>query len=200
VPTTDQLFSPGALADAPALGHVRVQAHPELPLTIYNYTEQCAYSGAWNAVTLTCRGLIADERGDILARPLPKFFNHDQPEAPVIALDEPVVVTDKADGSQGIIYPTPDGPAVATRGSFASDQALHATGLLRSRYGGWNPPAFLTVLVEIVYPTNRIVLDYAGLDDLLLLGAVDVETGRTFSPSSVPDWPGPAAPHTSETA
>jgi RNA ligase len=166
VPTTDQLFSPGA----------------------------------WNAVTLTCRGLIADERGDILARPLPKFFNHDQPEAPVIALDEPVVVTDKADGSQGIIYPTPDGPAVATRGSFASDQALHATGLLRSRYGGWNPPAFLTVLVEIVYPANRIVLDYAGLDDLLLLGAVDVETCRTFGPSSVPDWPGPAAPHTSETA
>lgn len=59
-------------------------------------------------------------------RPLPKFLNHDQPEAPVIALDEPVVVTDKADGSLGIIYPTPDGPAVATRGSFASDQALHA--------------------------------------------------------------------------
>jgi RNA ligase len=159
VPTTDQLFPPGSLVDALALGHVRVQTHPALRLTIYNYTELCAYSAAWNEVTLACRGLIADEHGAILARPLPKFFNHDQPEAPVIALDEPVLVTDKADGSLGIIYPTANGPAVATRGSCASGQALHATALLRSRYGGWRPPEHLTVLVEIVYPANRIVLD-----------------------------------------
>jgi RNA ligase len=47
------------------------------------------------------------------------------------------------------------------------------------------------VLVEIVYPANRIVVDYQGLDDLILLGAVDIATGRTFGPDAVPDWPGP---------
>ena len=47
------------------------------------------------------------------------------------------------------------------------------------------------MLVEIIYPANRIVLDYAGLDDLVLLGAVEIATGRTFGPAAVPDWPGP---------
>jgi RNA ligase len=40
--TLDHLFAPGALAAALAGGMVRAQAHPELPLTIYNYTEHCA--------------------------------------------------------------------------------------------------------------------------------------------------------------
>jgi putative RNA ligase len=48
----------------------------------------------------------------------------------------------------------------------------------------------MTVLVEIVYPANRIVLDYGGLDDLILLGAVDIATGRTFGPGPCRDGPG----------
>jgi RNA ligase len=189
--TLDQLFPADALAKAISDGHVRAQTHPSAPLTIYNYTEHCAFASAWTEVTLTCRGLIVDDQGRILARPLRKFFNHGQPGAPVVDLREPVSVTDKADGSLGIIYASPDGLAVATRGSFASDQALHATSVLRSRYPAWMPPAGLTVLVEIIYPGNRIVLDYGGMDDLVLLGAVDVATGRSFGPEAVPDWPGP---------
>jgi len=101
-------------------------------------------------------------------------------------------VTDKADGSLGVIYPDgTGGHAVATRGSFASEQALHATAVLRERYRHWAPPAGLTVLVEIIYPGNRIVLDYGDLDDLVLLGAVDLDTGRSRGPEAVPDWPGP---------
>lgn len=45
--------------------------------------------------------------------------------------------------------------------------------------------------MEIIYPENRIVLDYAGLDDLVLLGAVEIATGRSFGPEAVADWPGP---------
>src|SRR5262249_54439112 len=41
------------------------------------------------------------------------------------------------------------------------------------------------------YPGNRIVVDYGDMDDLMLLGAVDIATGRTFGPSAVPSWPGP---------
>ncbi|MFC6611008.1 2'-5' RNA ligase [Amorphoplanes digitatis] len=102
-----------------------------------------------------------------------------------------MTVTDKADGSLGIIYRDGANLSVATRGSFASDQARHATEVLRSRYPGFVPPDGLTVLVEIVYPENRIVLDYAGLDDLILLGAVEIATGRTFGPAAVPNWTGP---------
>jgi RNA ligase len=189
--TLDHVFAPHALTEALQMGHVRAQTHPELPLTIYNYTETCAFAGAWTPVTLACRGLIVDASQDVVARPLPKFFNHGQTGAPAVMLDEPVTVTDKADGSLGIIYPVPDGFAVATRGSFASDQAVHATQVLNTRYKDWAPPAGRTVLVEIIYPGNRIVLDYNGLDDLVLLGAVDIVTGRSFGPASVPDWPGP---------
>jgi RNA ligase len=181
-----------ALLDAMvAQGFVRVQRHPSRPLSIYNYTEACQYGSVWNPVTLACRGLIVDATGGILSRPFSKFFNHGAPDAPILNFDERVTVTDKADGSLGVLYPDGDGWAVATRGSFASDQALHATRLLRSRYADFVPPAGLTVLVEIIYPSNRIVLDYEGLDDLVLLGAVEIATGRSYGPEAVPLWPGP---------
>jgi RNA ligase len=186
------VLDPADLASAVESGHVRVQRHPSRPYEIYNYTEACQYAGAWTPVTLACRGLIVDASvGVVLARPLPKFFNHDQPQAPHLRAGAPVAVTEKVDGSLGIVFPDGDGWAVATRGSFASDQARHATHVLRTRYPEFVPPAGLTVLVEIIYPANRIVLDYGGLDDLILLGAVDIATGRTFGPGAVPQWPGP---------
>lgn len=189
--TLTDLFPAGALDAALEAGLVRAQTHPALPLTILNYSELCAFSGIWSETTLACRGLIVHtSTGEIVARPYLKFFNHGQPGAPAIPLDAAVEVTDKADGSLGIIYPTPDGYAVATRGSFASDQAVRATEILRTRYAGWAPPADHTVLVEIVYPENRIVIDYGGMADLILLGAVHVPSGRTV-PAAQVSWPGP---------
>lgn len=187
------IFDTDALAAALDGGYVRVQQHPALPLSIYNYTEKAQYEGVWTPVTLACRGLIVASDGTVVARPLPKFFNYGTADAPVVDATAPAHVTDKADGSLGIIYASPDGSgyAVATRGSFASDQALHATALLRSRYGSFVPPAGFTVLVEIIFPANRIVVDYDGLDDLMLLGAVEIATGRTSGPEAVPSWPGP---------
>ncbi len=185
------LFAAEDLDLALAEGLVRMQDHPRLPLRIFNYTEKAQYAQAWTPVTLACRGLIADRDGTVVARPLPKFFNVGQPGAPDLDLDTEVHVTDKADGSLGIIYPAADGFAVATRGSFESDQAAHATSLLRKRYASFVPPAGLTVLVEIIYPANRIVVDYGDMDDLMLLGAVDIASGRTFGPAAVPSWPGP---------
>ncbi|GAA0720808.1 2'-5' RNA ligase [Dactylosporangium roseum] len=189
----DELCDPALLADMASGGYVRAQRHPSLPLLIYNYTEKAQYEGVWNGATLACRGLVVSAAtGEVLARPFTKFFNHDQPGAPELDLDGPVIVTDKADGSLGVLFPTPDGWAIATRGSFDSEQARHATQTWRTRYAHrFTPPPGRTVLFEIIYPANRIVLDYAGLDDLVLLGAVDIATGRSHAPSAVPDWPGP---------
>jgi RNA ligase len=187
----NEVLDPVELAAAIGSGLVRSQRHPSRELTIYNYTEACQYSGAWNPVTLACRGLILDADGRVIARPLAKFFNHSEAHAPDLEPTAAVTVTDKLDGSLGVLYHDGDGLAVATRGSFASDQALHATSLLRTRYASFVPPAGLTVLFEIIYPGNRIVVDYRGLDDLVLLGAVDIATGRTSGPEAVPGWPGP---------
>jgi RNA ligase len=192
-----EVFDVALLAAMLAEGYVRVQVHPELPLTIYNYTEQAAYEGVWNEVTLACRGLVVDLGTDeVLARPFRKFFNHGQPGCPVLDLAAPAVVSDKVDGSLGVLYPVPSGHAVATRGSFDSEQARHATGVWRQRYADrFTPPAGWTMLFEIVYPGNRIVCDYGDLDDLVLLGAVQVSTGRSVPAAEALGfgWPGPVA-------
>ena len=191
--TLRELFSPSALAAALADGYVREQVHPLEPLAILNYTERAAFAGEWNEVTLTCRGLVYHrETQRIVARPFAKFFNHGQPGAAVIDVTAPVHVTDKLDGSLGVLYPLPSGGwAVATRGSFTSDQAVHATEVLRRRYPRFVPPDGLTALVEIVYPGNRIVVDYGDVDDLLLLGAVRLADGAVLDPATVAGWPGP---------
>jgi RNA ligase len=182
------------LAAAVAAGLVRVQRHPVLPLRIFNYTELAVYSRTWTAATLNCRGLIVDGDDQVVARPWAKFFNHSEHPDDALDLHAPVEVTDKADGSLGILYLTVDGPAIATRGSFAGEQAQHASALYLERYAGrWEPASGWTYLFEIIYPANRIVLDYAGTDDLVLLGAVEIATGTPAGPLEpvCAIWPGP---------
>lgn len=195
-PRLSDLLNPADLELALQEGFVREQKHPGGSLTILNYTEQSVYTRTWTPVTRQCRGLIVDRpTGAIVARPWPKFFNYGEHAADSLDLTAPVEVTDKADGSLGILYTDPAGrPAIATRGSFTSEQAQHATALYRNRYEGkWAPRADTTYLFEIVYPANRIVLDYGDMDDLILLGAVDIETGVTSGPEFGVEsgWPGP---------
>lgn len=183
-----------------AMGYVRVQTHPTLPLKIYGYTEKAQFEKKWNVSTINCRGLIADAEGNIVARPWKKFFNYG--EGRLYIDDEmPVEVTDKMDGSLGILYPQViengygDNWAIATRGSFASEQAIHATNVWNEKYAGtvW-PTLGYTFLFEIIYPANRIVLNYSGLDDLVLLGAVNIDRGYYLGPreaAGILGWPGP---------
>lgn len=194
----EDVFDMAALDMAIVDGYVRRQLHPFESLAILNYTDRCQFDQAWTDVTLRCRGLIYDTNTlEIVARGWPKFFNYgDEKNIPSIneMLYEDVQVTDKMDGSLGILYLNSHGDVqVATRGSFTSDQALHATSLLQERYGDWKPPPGVTVLVEIIYPGNRIVVDYGDQDDLVFLGVLDTATGVTLSqdPVSV-GWPGPA--------
>jgi len=176
-----------------AAGNVRRQFHPTLRLQILNYTERCAYASAWDQVTLQCRGLIATVGlpSVVVARPFEKFFNYGQNGAPVLDLDASAVVTDKMDGSLGILYPKGDGDfAIATRGSFVSAQARHATALWERHYSRYFVPIpGLTYLFEIVYPDNRIVCDYGSTDDLILLAVIDTGTG--LQTKGDPFWPGP---------
>ena len=87
---------------------------------ILNYSDSALYTpGAWdNPAVRQCRGIITTRHGWIVARPWAKFFNHGQPEAGDLPLDAHVEVTDKIDGSLGILHYGRDGdPRVATRGS-----------------------------------------------------------------------------------
>lgn len=188
------LFTQTELDYALRDGLVRSRVHPDNnELWILNYTEKAAYDSVWNKVTLNCRGLIVNAFGDIIARPFPKFFNYGQAGCPEIDLDERVSITDKMDGSLGILYrnPATGKYAIATRGSFTSDQAIHATELYNRKYADYVVTQGITMLFEIVYPENRIVCDYGDMDDLVLLGSVHTDSGDSWGPELTWEWPGP---------
>jgi RNA ligase len=157
---------------------VTVQKHPDTEFYIYNYSPLVQYQRLWNEITLMTRGLILDADGNIIARPFKKFFNLEE-HSPTEIPQEPFDVFDKADGSLGILYWLQEQPCIATRGSFTSDQAFHATQLLRDRYSHLfsKLERNVTYLFEIIYPDNRIVVDYGEMDDLLLLAVIDNQTG-----------------------
>lgn len=170
--------------------YIGVQKHPEADLFIYNYTQRCQYDRVWTEETMTCRGLILDSAGKIVARPFKKFFNLGEPygEATVLPpVGVPFKVYDKVDGSLGILYWLNGVPRIATRGSFTSDQAIEGTKMLQEimagKFGMFNPE--LTYLFEIIYPGNRVVVDYKGMRDLVYLGAIETATGRDV-PVTVP--------------
>jgi RNA ligase len=145
------------------------QVHPSLPLTIWNYTEKVQYENLWDEVTLMCRGLVTDDTGDIVATPFQKFFNIEEGK---FEPTEKFEVYEKMDGSLGIVFWYRGQWVVATRGSFTSDQANKAREILR-KYNTDIMFRHLTFCFEIIYPENRIVLDYGDDEKLVLLGTFD---------------------------
>lgn len=166
--------------------HISARRHPTEPLTIYNYTKMTQFDRVWNETTMTCRGLIRHDDGRTFARPYRKFFNFGEPD---VVVPSSFVVMDKADGSLGITYrePSTGRVAIATRGSFESEQAIRATALWRERYAYVDVPDGQTWLFEIVGAWNRIVIRY-DFDDLILHGCVDNATGASLPLPSA--WPG----------
>lgn len=154
------------------------QQHPSAALFIYNYTPSCQYGRNWDDVTLMCRGLITDAEGNIIARPFRKFFNLEEHQGSVP--DEPFTVHEKLDGSLGILYWVKGMPFLATRGSFTSDQAQEGTNILLEKYGEYLShlsPAH-TYLFEIIYPQNRIVVDYKDRRDVVMLAKIHTDSGK----------------------
>jgi len=153
------------------------QVHPSLPLTIWNYTEKVQYENLWDEVTLMCRGLVTDNEGDIVATPFHKFFNIEEGK---FTPTEEFEVYEKMDGSLGIVFWYQGQWVVATRGSFTSDQAIKAREILR-KYNTDIMFRHLTFCFEIIYPENRIVLDYGDDEKLVLLGTFNKDGKETDS-------------------
>jgi RNA ligase len=159
-------------------GLVTRQNHPELPLTIWNYTEKVQYESLWDEVTLATRGLVTDGSGRVVARPFKKFFNlEEKKHTPT----QEFQVFEKMDGSLGIVFLWEGKAVYATRGSFVSEQAIWMAD-----WGNkYNFSEILvdgyTYLFEIIYPENMIVVNYGGESRLVLLGAIKTDTGEEIS-------------------
>lgn len=151
-------------------------------LLIYNYTNSCHWENAWDKYTEMARGLILKKDGTVVARPFPKFYNIGQQEKTDMK-NLPVYqpeVTEKLDGSLGILYHDGIDYAISTRGAFDSDQAKWATNWLKNKKVQGDYLENVTYLFEIIYPMNRIVVDYKDREELVLLGLVDNETGKIY--------------------
>jgi len=175
-----------------ANGMVKETAHPSLPLRILNYTAKAQFTPElWNDVTDKCRGLIystVDE--EIIARPFVKFWNYGDLRHPETMPENfprgLPSITRKFDGSLGILYRYDGKWAVATRGSFTSEQALWATRWLNNQAAFFWPEGY-TPLAEIVFPENQIVVKY-DWSGLVLLASVRNETGEEATIPELKVW------------
>ena len=151
------------------------QTHPTFPLTIWNYTPDVQYGEKWDDITLQCRGLVTDNEGNVVARPFKKFFNIEENKHTPTSEFE---VFDKMDGSLGIMFKYNGEMVCATRGSFTSEQSKWMIEFaLKYNYQNIIVDGF-TYLFEIIYPENRIVVNYENQERLVLLGIINTETGE----------------------
>jgi RNA ligase len=149
------------------------QVHPTLPLTIWNYAEKVQYEGLWDEVTTSCRGLITDNVGKIVVQPFKKFFNYEElvGKGVIPEKGDYVYVQEKMDGSLGILFNYDGEWIMATRGSFTSEQAVMGLEIVKEKYflDSWMQE--YAYLLEIIYPENRIVVNY-GVEKVTFLSAV----------------------------
>jgi RNA ligase len=134
-------------------GWLRSQRHPEADLWIYNYTERTQYENYWTPETLACRGLILDAESRVVARPFAKFLNYGTPQAADLPA-EPFTVTEKIDGSLGILYYLGGQPCIATRGASLEAGSWEQAD---DRDREIERPINATILFEIVYYPDALV-------------------------------------------
>ena len=161
-------------------GWIVKQSHPTLPLSIWNYSRGCQYEKMWDTITLACRGLVLDNEGNVVAKPFPKFFNYEE-HTPDEIPNESFEVFEKMDGSLGICFYYAGEWHMATRGSFVSEQAVKGRELLRKYNTDFGMIPGYTYLFEILFKTNRVVVDYGDYEGLVMLGAYDTKTGKEVS-------------------
>lgn len=132
------------------LGWLDKHESPDGKLVGFKYSRQTVYDGAWDEITLQCRGIVFEKStGDLIAHPFDKFFNYEE-IYDVTADDGCVHLTklgetltrlghgfepkitkdframDKLDGSLGILFFYDGKWIIKTGGSFNSDQAKWA--------------------------------------------------------------------------
>lgn len=165
-------------------GYINKTKHPDLPLYILNYSKKTQFDGYWKPETIACRGLAVDEELNPINRCLPKFFTLDQLSTlrshtfaskifRNIRNGVPFEVFDKLDGSYLSIFNYNGQNLVATRGSFASEQADKAREILAVKYPDFLAFPNVTYVCEVIYPENRVVCDYGDTEDIFLLAVID---------------------------
>jgi len=150
--------------------------HPDYNIWILNYSPKVQSKQIWDEYTMACKGLVVDEEGNILARPFVKFKKIEEYDPAEIQFSQFFDVFEKIDGSLIILfyYKPYKEWIVATRDSFISEPAKEAHKLItKDKLGPLEKDC--TYLFEIIYPENRIVVDYGDKRDIILLARIETE-------------------------
>ncbi|MGB1285249.1 MAG: T4 RnlA family RNA ligase [Aggregatilineales bacterium] len=146
-------------------------------LRLFDYTTGAHIANRWNFFERVSRGLMLNAvTGEIVARPFDKFFYW--MANGMRASGYIVTVTEKVDGSLGILYRHKEQYHITTKGSFFSPQARWATKFLNDNFDLTGLADEWTLLFEIIYPDNRIIVNYDDREDLVLLAARNRFTGE----------------------
>jgi RNA ligase len=181
------------LRDYEARGLITGRDHPELPLTVWNYTAKTQYENLWDYVTTSTRGVVTNHVGTVVSPCIPKFFNLSQTEHSIGSFKH---AQQKLDGSLIHIFYYEGQWICSSRGSFASDQAKWAQALVDDLpdYFNSTPSAKgSTYVCELIHPDNRIVLDYGVEYSLRLITAFTLDfkedSWSEYEAEWVTDWP-----------
>lgn len=190
-PRLDDLLNRKNLDRHLSNGIVKCATHDKLPLYLYDYTTRCERAGKWDGVTIQTRGLIRDNKGLIVARPMQKFFSHGGKSTSAVQAPRWTDYwygTHKMDGTMIVAANFNDELVLSTRGSFDAWQIQAAKACWR----GEIPPVGETWIFEYVGPDNKIVIDYE-YSLLVLLTVINNWTGeedadRYLAVSSEANW------------
>lgn len=148
--------------------------HPTKDYSIYSYSIDTQVDRLWDDITLAARGVICKNNGSRLNAPFKKFFNYGEPGVPDFDRSEPVEYYEKLDGSLILLCYDGEEWIISTKGSFVTEQAKHAKVLL-SKYNLSFLSPDLTYMFEIIYPANKIVVDYGSDDTIIMIGAQSLD-------------------------
>lgn len=175
-------------------GLIESKKHATLPLHILTYTRKAMLTQTWDGVTTKCRGLIINDAGEIVSRPFEKFFDADTDGRPeTYTYNLPTTAPkclEKLNGNLGILYecevPDPEGErrivkvsGIASKGSFHSKHAKWATEWYHKNCPNPQWPVGYTAVFEMICESIQThAICYGGVDKLVLLALINVETGE----------------------
>lgn len=162
----------------------RIRANYKHDLILLSYTREAQYAGNFTPVEAVSRGLVLSRRYDKpIARPFDKFFNYGERGMFPSRDAYMETITSKMDGSLIIGFWYGGEFKVTTRGIFDSYQADLAAELLKTKYPNMLHNLYpdsdrWTYLMELIHPSNRIVVDYGDDAQLYLLAVRNNSTGE----------------------
>lgn len=170
-------MDPSTLKSYSDKGLLKCNKHPKYDLYIWNYSEKVQYNKEWDTITLMTRGLITESNGNVISRNFCKFFNLEEyNEKYVNLISDPFKdkfkVYEKLDGSLGILFYYNEW-IFCTRGSFTSVQSIQGKSILDKKINYSLLDKSLTYTFEIIYPQNRIVVNYDTTEDTIFLSAFE---------------------------